>query len=372
MKNGKLRVALISAGMISNKAHIPAYRNLSDKVELVGVCDLNGNAAKATAERHAIPNFYTDAARMLDELAPDLVSVCTPNASHKAMATLALNHGAHVACEKPLALTYHDTKELFDLANAKGKTLFACQTLRYTPEYQVARELAQAGEFGNIYYSEFNLIRRRGIPKWGTFHRMDANGGGALCDLGVHMFDSVLWIMGGPKVEAVSGSMASYIGRSETDIITSLAESGAPAGVNNARPFSPEEFEVEEFAAGSVRLSGGASINFKTSWAVNLPNEYSINFAGTKAGISLPKMEMYTTLGRYQANITPRVFKEGKHEGKDFSGHYYLLEDAVNFLLGEGELPIRPEETLNVASIIDAFYISAREGREVRVAEVTG
>jgi len=370
MKDGKLTAALISCGMISNKAHIPAYRAVSDRVEIAGVCDLNAYSAQSTAERHGIPHWYTDAAKMLEELEPDLVSVCTPNASHKAMAKLALEHGAHVACEKPLALTYKDTKELFDLAAAKGKTLFACQTLRYTPEYMVARELAQNGEFGKLYFAEFNLIRRRGIPKWGTFHRMDANGGGALCDLGVHMFDSVLWIMGGPAVEAVSGSMASYIGRSETDIVTSLAESGAPAGVNNARPFSPSEFEVEEFAAGSVRLAGGASINFKTSWAVNLPNEYGISIAGTKAGIRLPSMEMCTTLGRYQADVTPRVFKEGKHEGKDFAGHYYLLEDAVNYLLGRGELPVRPEETLNVASIIDAFYISAREGREVRTSEI--
>jgi predicted dehydrogenase len=176
--------------------------------------------------------------------------------------------------------------------------------------------------------------------------------------------------MGNPSFEAVSGSTASYIGRSESNIITSLAESGAPAGVFNAREFSPEEFEVEEFAAGSIRLSGGIRINFKISWAVNLPNEFGISMAGSKAGLSIPKMEMYSTMGRYQVDIKPRIFKQGKYEGKDFSGHFYLLEDAVNFLMGEGKLPVQPEETLNVAAIIDAFYISAREGREVSASEI--
>lgn len=366
----KLTVAIISAGMIANKAHIPAYLNLKDKVEILAVCDMNEAVAKATAERYGIPHYYKDAKKMLEELKPDLVSVCTPNASHKKLASMALESGAHVACEKPLALTYKDTKELFDLAKAKGRLLFACQTLRYMNEFSVAKELAGAGDFGKMYYSEVNLIRRRGIPKWGTFHLLETNGGGAFCDLGVHMIDSLLWIMGNPAFEAISGSMASYIGRSETDIVTSLAESGAPAGVFNARPFLPEEFEVEEFAAGSIRLAGGIRTNFKISWAVNLPNEFSIYFAGSKAGLALPKMEMYSTMGRYQADIKPRIFKEGKYEGKDFSGHYYLLEDAVNYLLGSGTMPVQPEETLNVAAIIDAFYKSAREGREVSASEI--
>jgi predicted dehydrogenase len=81
-------------------------------------------------------------------------------------------------------------------------------------------------------------------------------------------------------------------------------------------------------------------------------------------------MEVYSTMGRFQVDIKPRIFKQGKYEGKDFSGHFYLLEDAVNFLMGEGTLPVQPEETLNVAAIIDAFYISAREGREVSASEI--
>ncbi|HIU33091.1 MAG TPA: Gfo/Idh/MocA family oxidoreductase [Candidatus Pullichristensenella excrementigallinarum] len=370
MKESKLRVAIISAGMITNAAHIPAYQNLKDRAELVAVCDLNPVSAEGTAQRHGIPHWYTDAETMLQECKPDLVSVCTPNASHKAMAMLALEHGCHVACEKPLALTYRDTQELFDFAREKGRVLIACQTLRYNDEYQFAREMAKEGRLGEIYYSEFSILRRRGIPKWGTFHRMDANGGGCLCDLGVHMIDAALWVMGGPKFQAISGASFAYFGNSETDIVTSLKESGAPKGVHNARPYSPEEFEVEEFAAGTIRLENGSQMNFKTSWAVNLPDEYSMRFAGSKAGLALPKMEMYSTFGRYQADILPRVFHERKYEGLDFSGHYYLMEELFDHLQNGAPLPIKPEETLNVAKIIDAFYLSARNGREVTAQEV--
>lgn len=372
MKDNKLIVAVISAGMISNKAHIPVYLSLKDKVDLQAVCDLNEAAAKDTAERNGIPHYYKDAKKMLEEIKPDLVSICTPNASHKFLAAMALESGAHVACEKPLALTYKDTKELFDRAEQKGKRLFTCQTARYTDEFGIAKELIQSNDFGKLYYSEINLIRRRGIPKWGTFHLLDANGGGAFCDLGVQVIDALLWIMGNPAFVSISGSKVSFIGQSETNIVTSLAESGAPAGVNNARAFSPEEFEVEEFAAGSIRLADDIRVNFKISWAINLPDEFSMSIAGSKAGLSIPKMEMYSTMGRYQVDIKPRTFREGKYEGKVFSGHYYLLEEVVDCLLGNGEAPIKPQETLNVAAIIDAFYRSAREGREINVTEIIG
>ncbi len=372
MKDSKLKVAIISAGMISNAAHIPAYKSIPDLVDIVAVCDLNPVSAEDTAKRHGIPNWYTDAEEMLAKEKPDLVSVCTPNMAHKPMTMLALKHGCNVACEKPLALTYADTKEMFDYAKSVGKVLFACQTLRYNDEYQFAREQFDNGVLGDVYYSEFSLIRRRGVPKWGTFHKKNTNGGGAFCDLGVHLVDAALWVMGGKKFSSIIGTSQDYLSKHETNIVTSLAESGAPSGVHNARPYSPSEFEVEEFAAGTIMLEGGGLLNFKTSWAVNLPNEYSMRFAGTKSGLALPQMELYSTMGRYQADIKPRYFPEGKHVGKDFMGHYYLLENAVQHLLTGSELLVQPEQTLNVAAVIDAFYRSCAEHREVLATEITG
>lgn len=371
MKESKLKVAIISCGMITNAAHIPAYRNLGDKVDLAAVCDINPVSAEQTAKRHGIPNWYTDAEEMLQKERPDLVSVCTPNALHKKMTMLALSYGAHVACEKPIAFTYADAKEMFDYAREKGRVLFACQVVRYNQEYQFAREMMEEGVLGDVYFSEFSLIRRRGVPKWGAFHRKAANGGGVLCDLGVHMIDAALWVMGGPRFVSISGTASSHIARHEEGVLSSLAESGAPAGVFNARPYSPEEFEVEEFAAGNIRLDNGCCINFKTSWAVNLPPEYSMSFAGSKAGLLLPDMELLSTMGKYQTNIKPRLFPEEARFAKEaFPGHSYLFENAVDHILTGSPLAVKPEETLNVAAIIDAFYLSAQENREVRAEEI--
>lgn len=368
----RLVVAVIGAGMIATKAHIPAYQSLPDSVKIAAIVDSSEENAQRVALQADIPKWYTDAETMLRAIKPDLVSVCTPNVSHAGFVRLALEYGAHVLCEKPLALTWRETKELFDLAASKGKMLMACQTLRFDREYLAAKEMVDSGLLGKIYYAEFTAIRRRGIPKWGVFHRKELNGGGCLCDLGVHMIDAAMWLMGTPKIEAISGSAASYIARGETGVHTSLVESGAPAGVSNARPYLPEEFEVEEFAAGSVRFEDGLRMNFKTSWALNLPPQFNLSLAGSKAGLTLPGLKLFSVMGRYQADITPRVFKEGPHDAQPFSGHYLLIENAVHHLLHQVPLIVRPEQTLSVAAIIDAFYLASELNREVQTEEITG
>ena len=113
MGTQKLKAAVISAGMIANSGHIPAYKAFSQDVSLEAVCDLNASAARDTALRHDIPRWYSDVAAMLEEVHPDLVSVCTPNSTHKGLVAQALKAGANVICEKPLTLHYADTVELY-------------------------------------------------------------------------------------------------------------------------------------------------------------------------------------------------------------------------------------------------------------------
>ena len=163
----KLRAALISAGMIANAAHIPAYQNLSDEVEIVGICDLNEQAAVETAKRFGIPNTFTNATEMLDSLKPDIVSISSPPLTHVPLVRLALEKGANVICEKPLALCYKDVLEVFDLAEKKGLLLVPCQSVRYRDDFLAAKDIVSDGTLGNIYFAELSRIRRRGVPKWG-------------------------------------------------------------------------------------------------------------------------------------------------------------------------------------------------------------
>ena len=179
------KVCIISCGMITNAAHIPAYRQFPEDYDIVAVSDINETAARETAERYGIPHYYTDAEKMLTEEKPDVVSVCVPNAFHKEYTMMALRHGANVLCEKPLAFRHSDAVEMFELAKEKGKVLMACQSMRFTPDRLAAKKFIEAGGMDEIYYGELSRIRRRGIPYWGTFHMKKISGGGAFVDIGI-------------------------------------------------------------------------------------------------------------------------------------------------------------------------------------------
>jgi len=370
MSQNRLKAVVISAGMIANQGHIPAYRTMKDDVVLEAVCDLNESAARDTAARYEIPRFYTDVTQMLREVEPDIVSICTPNNTHTQLAMQALQAGAHVICEKPLALHYAETKMLYDLAASQKRLLVACQTSRFTRPYFAAKEYVDEGLMGRIYYAEIDRIRRRGMPTWGTFHKKSASGGGALADIGVHALDALLWILGSPRVLSVSGSASAYIAHSEEGIIYDQSESGAFSGVYTTQRFSAEDCDVEEFAAGTIRAEGDIRVNFKIAWAANLPSRSNMTILGSKTGMTLPELRLYSTLGKNQIDSQPRLFGFGEYDKQPFPGHYYLIRHVVNAVKGREELIIRPEEVLNVSAVIDLFYRSVETGEEAKFCEL--
>ena len=348
----KIKVAIISCGMIANNAHIPAYKFFDD-FEICAVCDINEKSARETAEKHNIKKYYTDADQMLNAEKPDLVSVCVPNMLHKEYTLKALNAGANVICEKPLAVTYADAKEMFDLAEGKNKLLVACQSMRFTPDRLAAKKLLEENKT-ELYYGEFSRIRRRGTPTWGTFHIKEKNGGGCFIDIGVHMLDALIWLAGNPQIKEVIATC----GKNHAGDVGSLKGSGALTGnVDNARSFDPSEMNVEDFCSGSLLFENNLRVNFKTSWCANLPDEASIRLSGKDFGITLPEGNIYT--GENEEN--PLALKENPYSFSPFSGHFYVIDNVRKVLKGEEELIIKPEETLNVTKIIEMIYKSAEE-----------
>ena len=364
MRNGKLRVAIIGAGMIANAGHIPAWRNLGD-VEIVGVASLHQRSANGTADRHQIARAYTDAQEMLAELKPDVVSVCTPNVYHKEWSIASLEAGAHVLCEKPIAPAYVDAVEMFAAAEAVGRILFVGQSGRFSSGVMAAKEIADSGQLGEMYYGEVSAMRRRGVPRWGKFHMKEHSGGGPLYDLGVHALDALLWIMGNPRVVAASGVTYTKLANRDEGLIASLADSGAPVGVFTPRPYDRREFDVEDMAVGFIRLEDGATVSIKVSWAANVPEGMGgTMILGTEGGLRLRPLILVRNMGSYQVDVTPRVPAD---PDVPFYGHWRETEHFLKVIRGEEELLVKREEVLNVMRALEALYRSAEEGREVRL-----
>ena len=154
-------------------------------------------------------------------------------------------------------------------------------------------------------------------------------------------------------------------------MLISIAESGAYKGTFTPRPYDYHEFTVEEFATGSMRLAGGFGVNFRFSWAVNLPTSgLSMSVCGDKGGFSVEKGMLYQNVGRYQSELLLKNFDNRPYQGTPFVQHWYMYEHILRVLRGQEERRVKPEETLNVMRAIECFYRSAEEGREIRASEL--
>jgi predicted dehydrogenase len=366
MASKKLRVGVIGTGMISLQGHIPGWKGLREDAEIVAVADILEDRAKQVARQEGIPNAYGDWRKMLRDQAFDVVVVATPNSYHREQTLAALKAGAHVCCEKPAATSCADAKTMFDAAKAAKRHLFIGQSARFISWGRAAKELADSGRLGDLYFAEGHALRRRGIPTWGQFHMKKHSGGGVVYDLGVHLVDMVFWLFGNPRVRTVSAAAYSKIGSQHEDLVTSFQESGAFEGVKMPRPYDARDFNVEDYAAGFVRFAGGASFSLRLSWAANIPeNVESTSVLGTKGGLIVNPTTLVSNLGRYQANTTLKIPPD---EHGWFTAHRRQAAHFLRVIRGEEPLLVKPAEVLNVLRTLDALYESARKGREVRLS----
>ena len=369
------RTAVIGTGLIANSAHLAAIDRIGSGFDVVACCDMRLSAAQETAQRFHIPNVYTDPDKMLEEMKPELVIVATSNGYHKEMTLKALNAGANVVCEKPVAMKYADAVEMFAEAEKRGLHFFPAQTERFRDYRMAAKKMIDSDVLGDVYFAEFESIRRRGIPQWGFFHMKEYNVGGPFADLAVHEIDHMLYCLGNPKPLTVSGSTWTKIGNSGNELEISPEQSGALGGIEiTPRKYDWREFNVEDMATGIIRLEGDLTINFKTSWALNVPDRWTRTYAGTKAGMmygnTMP-MTVYGDMAGWQTDFQPHVFGSADYPSDlPFPGHVGLLKNVYGVLCGTEEPVVKKEETLNVTAVIEAFYTSAELHKEVSCQEI--
>ena len=148
MSTQTLRYAVIGAGGIS-ATHLNGIAT-QPRVEVVGISDPADPAKWRTPDGYGHVPKFTDPEKMLAETKPDLVSICTPNKFHASLTELALAHGAHVACEKPMAMTLAEA-EAMEAARAKaGKHGAINFSYRNVGAFRFARELIARGDLGKL------------------------------------------------------------------------------------------------------------------------------------------------------------------------------------------------------------------------------
>jgi len=230
-------------------------------VTLIAVCDTDENKACALAERYGCA-WYTDAGRLLKEQQPDLVSICLPTHLHREYTCMALRSGAHVLCEKPLALTMEDCEAMADEAAAAGRVLMTGQVLRWWPEYmKIAGEIKHLGA---PLYVQTRRFQHASRPD--SWHLQEKLGGGALFDLFIHDMDFLMSLFGtDPEVVAANGSRGS--GGSWRRVAASLR---FPSGVFATVEACNQMPEGYPFTAAFHAQYSRSALDYRFRTAVNI------------------------------------------------------------------------------------------------------
>jgi predicted dehydrogenase len=347
----KLRCAVIGVGSIG----LDHLKSLAacPQAATVALAENHAARAKEAADRFKIPRIYTDYRDLLDQPDIEAVTIAAPNYLHARMAVDALQARKHVFLEKPMALNYKEAAKIADTARKLKRLLVVAQNLRFRRDTQTAKMLIGRGDLGEVYHLRGAWLRRSNIPRIGSwFTQKQFSGGGCLLDLGVHVVDLCLHLLGDFEVKSVCGQTFAKLGpqgKGEFD--------WGRSEIDSKRPFN-----VEDYAAALLKLRSGKTVWLEVSWAAYHPGdarELGVEALGTEAGLSLFPARMFRPGPSGYETI--HLAAPSVPHSEDRLHHF------VTCVL-RGRKPLVPiEESLKVQQILDAIYASAATGKEVRI-----
>lgn len=300
--------------------------------EVAALCEASPQRLEETAQAHPGAAAFADLDEMLaraGDLRLDGVVIATPNSLHAPQTLAALDRGLAVFCQKPLALDAREAREMVDAARRAGRLLGVDYSYRFTDGGRALRQALAAGELGRVFSVDAVFHNAYGPDKPWCFDPL-LSGGGALMDLGVHLIDLSLWLLGDPGVRSVHG--------------------GVWKGGEPLRPG-----EVDDFASARIELDGGASVSVAVSWNAHAGQDCAIRLAafGTAGGAEFRNVD-----GSFYdfelARFSGRSGQVTVRESRDWLGKA-ILDWAGR--LGEGErFDPDVERSVRVSEIVDAVY----------------
>lgn len=194
-----LGIAIVGTGF-GQKVHLPAFKACPE-TEVVAVHHRDLSKAQAIAAQHAIPHAFDHLEQLLALPTVEAISLSTPPFLHYEMAKTVLQAGKHLLLEKPVTLTAAESRELYDLAQARQLVTAVNFEFRYVPTWMRLKELLQEGYIGRprLIRIDWLVSGRADSSRPYSWHCSQAQGGGALGALASHSFDYIAWLFGPVK-----------------------------------------------------------------------------------------------------------------------------------------------------------------------------
>jgi predicted dehydrogenase len=359
-----LRVGVVGLGW-AGQQHLAAY-HAHPGTEIVALAGLEDGPREKLARRYGIAHAVADWKDLFDGPPLDAVSVCVPTFLHAPIAVAALKQGCHVLSEKPIALNGRDADKMVRAARRAGRVLDVAFNHRQRGDIQRLKGLIDQGRLGRTYYAKAWWLRRTGIPTVGSwFTRSELAGGGPLVDIGVHVLDWALFLLGSPKVVAVSASTYDLLATNGFGAGSSSGYSGKTGAAGGEAP----KFDVEDLASVFMRLEDGGTLLVEASWAAHRRDgdEFGVTLYGTEGGAELivddyaPRGELQLFTDKGGEAVARKVpVKPGR-------AHKAVVEQFVDKVRAGDFRAHDGAGAARLAHVVDACYRSAAEQREIRL-----
>ncbi len=346
------QVAVIGCGQIATAQHLPAYKEAEDAgvCSLVGVCDLEPQRVAGAEKQFEVAGFL-DAEEMLERTRPDVVSIATLPSSHRSLAVMCLEAGCHVLCEKPVAMTADEARDMVHAAESNDRLLSICFQYRTWDESRYLRDRIADGVLGHVHAVRTWGGCARGLPAMA--HRSRGScGGGALAHWTIHNLDLVLWLLGNPEPLTASAfchqRVSSY-----------PMAAGSVRGDIDSASLDPD---FEDYGGGFIRLSGNTILTVEANF-LQAPSDSheGWTFLGDRGAASISPLRIWTDDGRSWREET-LALKPGDYDMRS------LIVEFLRAVRQGDASPVSGGEIVRIQRLMDALYASAATGKEVAVA----
>ncbi|WP_188647331.1 Gfo/Idh/MocA family protein [Marinithermofilum abyssi] len=292
---------------LMGRAHSHAYRDFpfyfdSDTIPVLqAVAGRDEEGVKAAADKMGWASWETDWRRLIEREDIDLIDIVTPNNTHAEIVIAAAEAGKHVFCEKPLALSLDQAKQMLEAVKKAGVTHMVCHNYRFSPAVQFAKKLIEEGRLGKIYHIRATFLQDWLMdPDFPLIWRLrkEVSGGGTLGDLGAHIIDLARFLVG--EFSEVVGMMETFIkkrplgsmtdnlkGRIESDQRGEVTVDDATAFLAHFENGALGTFESSRFSRGN-RAGNRFEINGEKGslrWDMENLNNLQVYLADDEPGL---------------------------------------------------------------------------------------
>lgn len=321
MTRPDLRIGIAGYG-IMGKAHSYGYRvapmlyDLPVNPMVVSMSGRDPDALSAAAQSYGVPHWTTDWRALVDDPNIDLIDVCTPPGTHAEISIAAAEAGKAVLCEKPLSATLSDAVAAAAAVNVAGVHNAVGFNYRRLPAVALMKSMVEAGEIGDVLMFRAVWMTDEFLDPTIPFDwRFDpAIGGSSIADLGAHLFDMALWMVG--DVEQVTAQSSTFTKERST--------SGGP-----------QQVLVDEASSVLMRFASGASgVVDMARTAARRPCDLTVEINGTQGTLSFDYARLneltFGSLADDSRHYGMRRIR-AEHPTHPFAGHWWPIGQGVGY-----------------------------------------